>query len=231
MQTIPTPRPVAPPSAKKEPEDIFSGIEQPKSGSMKPGIATMPRSGGGSIVKTLVWIAVIVLVLVIVGFLFWYFAIHRSADSSQKISPAATVAEPPAPPAPPPEVPATPEPVTEPEATSTLPPPITVPPAGSNVPPPTAVESTSTSTVAPPLAVKDTDGDGLSDEREVELGTDPNKADTDSDGLSDGEEVLQYGTNPLNADTDGDGYQDGVEMKNGFNPRGPGKCVKEGCVL
>src|SRR5690606_22578545 len=36
----------------------------------------------------------------------------------------------------------------------------------------------------------DTDGDGLLDTEEQELGTDPERADTDGDGLTDGEEVL-----------------------------------------
>ncbi|MBO6589852.1 MAG: gliding motility-associated C-terminal domain-containing protein [Muricauda sp.] len=36
----------------------------------------------------------------------------------------------------------------------------------------------------------DTDGDGLTDGEETELGTNPNDADTDGDGLTDGEEVL-----------------------------------------
>ncbi len=38
--------------------------------------------------------------------------------------------------------------------------------------------------------VVDTDGDGLTDGEEMDLGTDPNVADTDNDGLTDGEEVL-----------------------------------------
>ena len=53
----------------------------------------------------------------------------------------------------------------------------------------------------------DTDSDDLSDEREAELGTDPNKADTDDDGLMDGKEV-EIGSDPLKADTDNDGYTD-----------------------
>ena len=57
---------------------------------------------------------------------------------------------------------------------------------------------------------KDTDGDGLSDEREAKLGTSPMDADTDSDGLPDGLEVKTR-TDPLNADTDYDGVPDGVE--------------------
>ncbi|MBX5483329.1 MAG: VWA domain-containing protein [Myxococcaceae bacterium] len=40
-----------------------------------------------------------------------------------------------------------------------------------------------------PLGVADTDGDGLTDEQEDELGTDPFLADTDGDGFSDGVEV------------------------------------------
>ena len=59
----------------------------------------------------------------------------------------------------------------------------------------------------------DTDGDGLSDGAEVnQYKTDPLKADTDSDGLNDGAEVNQYKTDPLKANTDGDGLNDGVEV-------------------
>jgi len=46
----------------------------------------------------------------------------------------------------------------------------------------------------------DTDGDGLTDQREQELGTDPNQA-----------------------DSDGDGYSDKVEVDSGYNPLGAGK--------
>lgn len=70
----------------------------------------------------------------------------------------------------------------------------------------------------------DTDGDGLLDGDEVrKYRTDPKVADTDGDGLSDGEEVNKWGTDPLNPDTDGDGYPDGKEVKGGYNPRGKGK--------
>lgn len=58
----------------------------------------------------------------------------------------------------------------------------------------------------------DTDGDGLTDQQEAALGTDPNSADTDGDGLTDGEEVNDYGTDPLRADTDGDELNDGAEV-------------------
>ncbi|MGD8747288.1 MAG: OmpA family protein [Balneolaceae bacterium] len=58
----------------------------------------------------------------------------------------------------------------------------------------------------------DTDGDGLTDAQEAQLGTDPNSADTDGDGLTDADEVNQYKTDPLTADTDGDGLNDGDEV-------------------
>lgn len=68
----------------------------------------------------------------------------------------------------------------------------------------------------------DADGDGLTNDQELQLGTDPNNPDTDGDGLTDGEEIHQWKTNPLIADTDGDGFSDGEEVRNGYNPNGPG---------
>jgi outer membrane protein OmpA-like peptidoglycan-associated protein len=64
----------------------------------------------------------------------------------------------------------------------------------------------------------DSDGDGLSDEEEAKIGTDPNNPDTDGDGLLDGEEVEEYKTDPKNPDTDGGGVNDGIEVKNGADP-------------
>lgn len=71
----------------------------------------------------------------------------------------------------------------------------------------------------------DTDGDGLTDVEEAQLGTDPLKADTDGDGLTDREEVKIYLTDPKNSDTDGDTYSDGAEVKAGYNPKGPGRLL------
>jgi hypothetical protein len=71
----------------------------------------------------------------------------------------------------------------------------------------------------PAYATVDSDLDGLCDEDELLLGTDPTDADTDDDGLSDGEElggdgVLDLGvdTDPLDRDTDEDGLEDGAEL-------------------
>ncbi|MDD5393101.1 MAG: choice-of-anchor L domain-containing protein [Thiothrix sp.] len=59
---------------------------------------------------------------------------------------------------------------------------------------------------------EDSDGDGIPDSKEVEIGTDPYSSDSDGDGLSDKEEIDTYGTSPIKADTDGDGLSDGDEV-------------------
>lgn len=104
-----------------------------------------------------------------------------------------------------------------------------------------AAAATGTAIAATAVAQGDDDKDGLSNSKEAELGTDPQKADTDGDGLSDGEEVNQFDTNPKkqdsdddtlldgdevnkhhtspnNPDTDADGTPDGVEVANGSDP-------------
>ena len=48
----------------------------------------------------------------------------------------------------------------------------------------------------------DTDDDGLTDDEEEELGTDPNNPDTDGDGIPDGDEV-DNGTDPLDPNSPG----------------------------
>jgi hypothetical protein len=76
---------------------------------------------------------------------------------------------------------------------------------------------------------KDTDGDGLSDGLEIQIGTDPQvDADADNDGLTDYQEVAWDGnddgynpasdTNPLLADTDNDGFRDGIESAADYDP-------------
>ncbi|HKJ39992.1 MAG TPA: hypothetical protein VJ972_14545, partial [Anaerolineales bacterium] len=59
----------------------------------------------------------------------------------------------------------------------------------------------------------DSDGDGLTNDQEAQIGTDALVADTDKDGLTDGDEVNLYKTNPLAMDTDEDGLLDGEEVQ------------------
>ncbi|NIP97482.1 MAG: hypothetical protein GWO24_30250, partial [Akkermansiaceae bacterium] len=89
----------------------------------------------------------------------------------------------------------------------------------------------------------DSDGDGLSDGEELDLGTDPTDPDTDGDGIDDGDEVDGSRnpftgifndpdaplpdppgdpTDPLDPDTDGDGLFDGDEVDAAFgDPSNP----------
>jgi len=68
--------------------------------------------------------------------------------------------------------------------------------------------------------VADSDDDGLSDDEEVSLGTNPFNPDTDGDGVPDGEEIAK-GTDPRMADTDQDGFSDGYEQLCGTDPLNP----------
>lgn len=68
----------------------------------------------------------------------------------------------------------------------------------------------------PDLApVTDQDSDGVPDDIEAELGTNPNNPDTDGDGLTDGEEIYQPDGTTIKTghelDTDGDGIIDALE--------------------
>jgi hypothetical protein len=70
----------------------------------------------------------------------------------------------------------------------------------------------------------DTDGDGLNDYDEYNAGFEyggwATNPDSDGDGLNDGQEALR-GTDFLNPDTDGDRVGDGVEVQEGKNPLDP----------
>ncbi|PSQ05398.1 hypothetical protein BRC97_09175 [Halobacteriales archaeon QS_6_71_20] len=70
-------------------------------------------------------------------------------------------------------------------------------------------------------ASDDRDRDGLSDDRERLISTDPEDVDTDGDGLNDGTEVFVEGTEPRDSDTDDDGLDDGDERELGTDPTDP----------
>lgn len=96
----------------------------------------------------------------------------------------------------------------------------------------TAVYSLSaTQTAMANMGLQDSDGDGLSDSKEIEIGTDPFNPDTDADELLDGDEVLR-GTDPLNPDTDGDGLSEGEEVlrraTDPLNPDTDGDVLRDG---
>lgn len=72
------------------------------------------------------------------------------------------------------------------------------------------------------LSGVDDDMDGLTNEQEKKLGTDPYRSDTDGDGCPDGAEVLS-GSNPLDTsskpvDSDGDCLSDEYEISIGTDP-------------
>ncbi len=58
----------------------------------------------------------------------------------------------------------------------------------------------------------DTDSDGISDEEEEKLGTNPFASDTDGDGISDFDEIYSHKTDPFSTDTDRDGLSDSKEI-------------------
>ncbi len=87
----------------------------------------------------------------------------------------------------------------------------------------------------------DSDDDGLTNECECRLGTDPSNSDTDGDGVPDGEEDANQNcrfdpgeSDPRTADTDGDGLDDGQERVNGtdfLDPDTDGDGVPDGAEV
>jgi PKD repeat protein len=92
--------------------------------------------------------------------------------------------------------------------------------------------ATSTSQALTAIAFGDTDEDGLTNQEEAELGTDPEDSDTDGDGLNDGQEVNEFGTNPQNRDHDGDLLPDGdevnIHLSSPVNPDTDGDGLNDG---
>jgi hypothetical protein len=197
---------------KSEPADIFAEIPSektappaPKAPGIQPATTPLPVGESGVILERAPfgkkWVAIGVLAVLILAGGAW-FLFFRKGGAPQQEAPAPAPAGEPAPVV---EQPPTPEPVLAPA------------PEEQPVPPPE---------VAPPPPPADSDGDGLPDDEEARLGTDPQVVDSDADGLSDREEVFVYGTDPLNPDTDGDTYKDGGEVQNGYDPKGPGRLLQ-----
>jgi len=143
-------------------------------------------------------ITVVIIVLVLIGIValgFWVYGYVASVQSQQANQPEVTNPTPA---------------VTQPQPTANLETPATPTATPEVLPPPTSTPITDEN--------RDSDGDGLTDTEEKNLGTNPNLADTDTDGLTDWAEVRVYHTDPLNPDTDGDGFKDGEEVINGYDP-------------
>ena len=75
--------------------------------------------------------------------------------------------------------------------------------------PSVTLEPTITETPTPDPET-DSDGDGLPDALEAEIGTDPNSVDSDNDGINDGIEAM-LGLDPLSSDSDDNGIDDPSE--------------------
>lgn len=85
-------------------------------------------------------------------------------------------------------------------------------PTATTAPSPTAVP-----TPSPTPDATDSDGDGLTDDQEKTLRTNPYSNDSDLDGVFDGYEVAN-GYNPLSPDSDNDGVSDYDEIANESGP-------------
>lgn len=195
----------------KEPEDIFSstdpsagqgGAITPTQPGQIPPPASVPAAAPGApsaapnkkllVVAIIIVIAVIGIIAVLIGL---WMVRSSSGPNGQPAAPAAPAG-----------------------TTDTSPQPGTSFPATGQLGQDAQPAETVTPLQEEPVQPVDTDGDGLTDEEEAALGTDPNIADTDGDGLNDAEEVRVWQTDPLNEDTDQDGFTDGSEVANGYDP-------------
>lgn len=225
------------PSAQHEPEDILSGVgtdavELPK---MENEEVLMDDSSGQNKKMKLIMIILAsiagVLILIVGGLFVYrtYFVKPADVATGENVLPAVGAPESGS--------------VTQPTQQQTVPmgnaqvenAPVVDPTPAPNIPKPEPVSGSLIDTDndgltdSRELELKtdpnntDTDGDGLPDGEEVKIGTDSLVADSDGDGLSDGDEVRVWKTDPKTKDTDGDGFSDGDEVRNGYNPLGAGK--------
>lgn len=74
----------------------------------------------------------------------------------------------------------------------------------------------------------DDDNDGLTDEREGEIGTNPSDPDTDDDGILDGQDNCPKVANPNQADKDHDGAGDACDSVDNSVPPPPADTDKDG---
>ena len=244
---------VPPPSTQQEPQDIFSetssgsaAAAQAPAPSAQPSPSTQQFQPGGSehhqgFNPKLILIIVAILALLVVA----AFGIQFMLRSQQK--PQANEQQ---------QAPAQQAPIESQNQPRSAPAVQKTPDQAQQIAPPQTAPGVALPTSVPVLpevqqntALSDTDTDGLGNDEELKIATDPQNPDTDSDGLSDGDEVKTFKTNPLvadtdtdglsdtvevktytsdplNPDTDADGYLDGAEVTNGYNPTGAGSLQK-----
>lgn len=191
---------------KSEPADIFADIPSEKAPAPPPprsaGTTPLPVGESGVILESAPfgkkWVVIVLVALLLIGGGVGAFVFLRGKPAAEPAPAGQPTPEPAPEPSPEPSPEPTPAPTPEPA------------PEPEPAPSPEA----------------DADGDGLPDGREAQLGTNAQAVDTDGDGLTDREEVDVYNTDPLNPDTDGDTFMDGAEVRNGYDPNGPGKLLQ-----
>ncbi len=186
-------QPVSTAPMKKEPEDIFSGLDTATDVSADAGELDLGEAPPATSKVKVILLSLLVLCVVGgAGFGVWYFFIREPAAPSAGIVQKTSSN--------PPVVTSDAEPVVE--APPALPEEPSAAPAFS--PPPSIATTTEpapsplATTTFVPAEAPDRDGDGLSDAEEVAIGTEPTMPDTDGDGFSDGAE-LQNGYDPTAA--------------------------------
>lgn len=176
---------------KKEPEDIFSGLDTGGDAPVGTAPMDMEMEPHRSPLKVILLAIIIVLLVAAVGTAVWYFVIREKPVETGIITPTSTNS---------PVVTATSEPIVE--TPPALPPDSdSVPP---NIPPPQSI-TTSTPTTPEPVAPT------------TPTVTRTEAADTDADGISDPEEAI-LSTDATIADSDADGFSDASELENGYDP-------------
>ncbi|MFA5185895.1 MAG: hypothetical protein WC551_05375 [Patescibacteria group bacterium] len=199
----PAPMPQVVGQARKEPEDIFKGLEM---GGETLDKSIMPDIVEAGPKRNWLMIAGIILAGLVVlggiGFGIWYFIQVKNTAV-----PVATAPETDTPTQPTQQVE---QPPIVPEQ------PVTTPPAGTNVPTPEVPAQpeaqppeTAATPTAPVVAAAPTEG-----------------VDMDADMLADAEEAL-FGTNPAAKDTNSNGYDDGAEVRNLYDPLVKGSLLEK----
>lgn len=197
IQVMPQSAPSKPNGIGKEPEDMFSDLDQGASSRPASSLQEHMVRPHRAFPWKMLLIGSIVVVLVGgvgVGAWMWF------SNSTAIVSPVATTT--------PPAVTETvtiPTEVERPPVIAQMPEqPVVIPPSGTSIPLPEITQPTSVEATAPVAAR--TIGEGI---------------DSDVDTLTDVEEAL-YGTDIAKADTDGDGFSDGSEVTNLFSPMAKG---------